>query len=104
MVDEYERGTAGTAVANLQSAGSTWQARPSSSMNSPPRLAGYAGTETSGWDCNGEGQNTDEALFDDTADGNSFDFYVGIASAIGLLLVLIVALVTAASIWLLILR
>jgi hypothetical protein len=103
-VDEIERGTGAAAATNLQSAGFMWQDRPSSSMDSRPRAAGYASSETSGWDCNREGQNTDGALFDDDPDGNSFDFYVWIATAIGLLLVLSVAVLTAVSIWVLVRR
>jgi hypothetical protein len=77
---------------------------PSSSMDSRARLAGYAGTETSAWDCNREAHDTGEALFDDDPDGNSLDFYVAVATVIGLLLILIVAVVTAASLWLLVQR
>jgi hypothetical protein len=51
-----------------------------------------------------EAQNTNRALFDEDPDSNSFDFYVGVASAIGLLIILIVAVVTAVSLWLLIRR
>jgi hypothetical protein len=81
-----------------------WQDRPSSSMGSLPRVAGYACSETSGWDGNREGQNTDGALFDDNPDGNSFDVYVWIATATGLLLVLSVAVLMAVSIWVLVQR
>jgi len=80
------------------------QDRSGSPMDSPLRLSDYAGAQTSNWDCNQETQDTGEARIDDDPDGNSFDFYVGIASAIGLLLVLIVAAVTAVSIWMLIQR
>jgi hypothetical protein len=73
-------------------------------MNFRLHISDYAGAQMSNWDCNQEAPDIDEAHFDDNSDGNSFDFYVGVASAIGLSLVLIVAIVTAGSIWLLIRR
>jgi hypothetical protein len=80
------------------------QDRPPSCLDSRRRRSGDIGVETSSADGKPEAQDTDGALVDDNPDGNSFDFYVGIASAIGLLLVLIVAVVTALSILLLIQR
>lgn len=103
-MDENEREMATTAALNLQTTGFTWQDRSSSSMDSRLRLSDYTDAETSSGDCNREAPDTGGELLDDNPDGNSFDFYVGIASAIALLLVLIVAVVTAVSIWLLIQR
>jgi hypothetical protein len=80
------------------------QDRPPSSMDSRLRRSDYAGPETSRWNCNEAAQDNSGALADEDTDDSSFDFYAGIASAIGVLLVLIVAVVTAASLWVLVQR
>jgi hypothetical protein len=104
VVDENERKVVTTAALNLQTTGFTWQERSSSSKDTRLRLSDYAGAETRSGDCNREAQDISGALLDDNPDGNSFDFYVGIASTIGLSLVFVVAIVTAVSISLLIER
>jgi hypothetical protein len=104
VADKNERETASTVGLNIQTTGFAWQNRSSSSMDARPPLSNHRGAEQSNGNCHREAQDVDAVLFDDGPDGNVFDFYVGVASAIGLLLVLIVAFITAASLWLLIQR
>jgi hypothetical protein len=103
-VNNDKRESAMTAGLNLQAAGFTRQDRSALMMDSGLRLSDRADAETRSGDCHRQARDIDSVLFDDNPDGNAFDVYVGVASAIGLLLVLIVAVITAVSLWLLIQR
>lgn len=100
-MDKNERETTMTAALSLQTTGFTRQERSFSTLDSGLRLSNYGGAATRNWDCHQDAEDSGGVLFDENADGNSFDFYVGVASAIGLSLVLVVAVVTVLSLWLL---
>jgi hypothetical protein len=98
-MDKNERKITMTAALNLPTTGFTRQERFSSSLDSGLRLSNYRGAETGNWDCHQAAEDTSGVLFDENSDGNSFDFYVGVASAVGLSLVLVVAAVAVVSLW-----
>jgi hypothetical protein len=102
VVDTNERATARMAEVNLQTAAFLRPDRSSSSMDSGLHLSDCAGAETRTVGCHREAQDIDAVPFADSPDGNAFDLYVGVTSAIGLSLVIMVAVITAVSLLLLI--
>ena len=101
-MDEHERETAVTAALNLHATGLSQQASSSSRTSSRVRRSHVGGVEARHWDGRQEEDDINGVHFDPPSDGNFLDRYVGAAGAIGLFLVLVVAAVMVASLWMLI--